>query len=152
MLMGIFETKRGSSCKYALRHAFLRVDVHAWLQMRHCPNGTLRTFVEQTEQLSPIERLNKRLQLFQSLLQTLAWLHAAGLSHRDLKPSNVLIDGDGMPVVADFEISRDDAHVASFETTTVGRAAGTPPWMAPEVFGRRSKGDMRADLWPSSLF
>ena len=53
----------------------------------------------------------------------------------------------GMPVVADFEISRDDAHVASFATTTIGRAAGTPPWMAPEVLGRRSKGDMRADMW-----
>ena len=61
------------------------------------------------------------------MVQTLAWIHAAGLSHRDLKPSNVLIDADGMPVVADFEISRDDAHVASFATTTIGRAAGTPP-------------------------
>ena len=81
------------------------------------------------------------------MVQTLAWIHAAGLSHRDLKPSNVLIDADGMPVVADFEISRDDAHVASFATTTIGRAAGTPPWMAPEVLGRRSKGDMRADMW-----
>ena len=75
------------------------------------PHGTLQTFLEQTKPLSPIERLQKRLELFQTLLHTLALLHQAGLSHRDLKPSNVLIDEDDMPVVADFEISRDDTHV-----------------------------------------
>ena len=82
------------------------------------------------------------------MVQTLAWIHAAGLSHCDLKPPiNVLIDANSMTVVTDFKISCDDTHVASFVTTTVGPVAGTPPWMALKVLGCCSKGDMHTDMW-----
>ena len=101
------------------------------MQMQIYPNGTLITFLEGTKNLPVVERLQRRLQLFDKLLHTVAWLHQAGVSHRDLKPSNILLDTDMMPVLADFEISRDDdIHAA---TTTVGVSKGTYPWMAPEV-------------------
>ena len=40
------------------------------------------------------------------MLQTLAWLHQAGVAHRDIKPNNILVGHDGSPVLTDFEIAR----------------------------------------------
>lgn len=63
------------------------------------------------------------------LVETLARLHENGVIHRDLKPSNVLTV-HGRPTLLDFGLARPQAEIEQGD----GQLAGTPAYLAPEVF------------------
>lgn len=68
-----------------------------------------------------------RLDLIVQMLQALTYLHRRGVLHRDLKPSNVLVV-EGVVKLLDFGLS------VMSEQAPTGEVAGTPNYMAPELW------------------
>jgi serine/threonine-protein kinase len=67
-------------------------------------------------------------EIARQLCAGLAAAHEIGVLHRDLKPANIMIDGRGRVRIADFGL-------ASFQQELPdGTVAGTPTYMAPELF------------------
>lgn len=62
-----------------------------------------------------------KLDVARQIAQGMTYLHSQGVVHRDLKPQNVL-EKDGIMKIADFGLVR------------CKNAAGTPAYLAPEVF------------------
>jgi serine/threonine protein kinase len=67
--------------------------------------------------------------ILESVASALAYAHERGVVHRDIKPANILIDKQGVVLVADFGIAR-AAHEVTL--TESGAVVGTPQYMSPE--------------------
>src|SRR3954471_8253627 len=86
---------------------------------------------------------DKAVDIARQLCAGVAAAHERGVLHRDLKPANVMIDGDGNVRITDFGIA-----TASGATDT--SLAGTPQYMAPELFAGTSA-STRSDIYALGL-
>lgn len=75
------------------------------------------------------------------IADTLAYLHARGVTHADIKPAHVRFRGD-RPVLIDFGI----ASVGQDDPLSEVEFAGSPRWMAPEIVAG-SPPTPAADVW-----
>jgi eukaryotic-like serine/threonine-protein kinase len=78
------------------------------------------------------------LAILNQMASGLAAIHAAGIVHRDIKPNNIMLDGSGSEVrvcITDFGLAR--AHEAEPSMSGAGLVAGTPDYMAPELYQGR---------------
>jgi eukaryotic-like serine/threonine-protein kinase len=80
--------------------------------------------------------------LVHQVVQALGAAHRSGLVHRDVKPSNVLLTTEGRAKLADFGLVRrhSDPGLAG------AKVAGTPTFMAPELF-RGHPASPRSDIY-----
>lgn len=62
-------------------------------------------------------------------------IHQAGVIHRDVKPANLFLCGSGIATIGDFGIAFDP-----LQGDTAQFSAGTPRFMAPEQWERKSLG------------
>ncbi len=76
--------------------------------------------------------LTARLAIFDRIVETVAFAHAAGVVHRDLKPSNVMIGGFGEVLVLDWGVARLVTPDRGSAGADDGMRVGTPGFMAPE--------------------
>ena len=67
------------------------------------------------------------------LISTMYYIHARGFVHRDLKTQNILLDKNLDMKMCDFGLTRKKSELNSGS----GQFAGTPCYMAPELFERK---------------
>ena len=110
-----------------------------YIEMEYIPGGvSLKEVVVREGALDPLRATTYVRQV--ALALTAA--HRAGLVHRDVKPANVLLTSEGHAKLADFGLVRRLAEVES----AGGPLAGTPTFMAPELFSGAS-GSPQTDLY-----
>jgi eukaryotic-like serine/threonine-protein kinase len=104
-------------------HAIGEHEGHHFLEMEFVPGRSLQQLIDQGP-LPPIQATN----IICQIAEGLAAAHQGGILHRDLKPDNVLLTHRGQPKIADFGLAK-KLHGGGTE-----RLAGTPQFMAPELF------------------
>lgn len=106
-------------------HAIDEFDGYHYLEMEYVPGRSLQYLINEIV-LSP-ERATA---LAIAIADGLGVAHSHDVLHRDLKPDNVLMTLHGHPKLADFGLAK---RIVAGETSH-GPLAGTPHFMAPELF------------------
>jgi serine/threonine-protein kinase len=101
-----------------------RIGDRVGLWMEFVRGQTLEQLLEQGH----VFDLRGIIRIASDLCRAITAVHDAGLLHRDIKAQNVMLDDDGRVVLMDFGTGRelDDGGA---------NLAGTPLYLAPEVFG-----------------
>lgn len=109
-----------------------------YIAMRHIQGTNLANLPESTSVIDKV-------QIFIQVAYALFAAHTADLLHRDIKPSNILVETTPTGPyawVADFGIAIYRGSVP--ETSKI---AGTPAYIAPEIFDCQQLADHRADIY-----
>ncbi len=84
--------------------------------------------------------------IFERLLDAVAYAHTQGVIHRDLKPENVLLNSSRDVVLIDFNISVSPDE-KTVRLTMPGEMLGTPHYLAPEQLRDAMSTDQRGDIY-----
>jgi len=131
-----------------LRHRYI-LDIHevgfeddeVFLVSDYLPGGSLADLLARSA-LTPKEAAR----LCQKVAEGLHAAHEAGIIHRDVKPQNILLDEQGEPRLADFELALPESGEIS--VTIEGDVLGTPAYMSPEqAAGHSQQADRRSDVY-----
>lgn len=99
---------------------------------------SLQRLIDSGRTFSPLEVDS----LMIPLLRAVDYAHANGVIHRDIKPGNILVDGAGVPYLADFGV----AKTAAATLTMDAMALGTPGYISPEQL-KGETADRRSDIF-----
>jgi formylglycine-generating enzyme required for sulfatase activity len=116
-------------------------DEHVVIVSEYAPDGSLKQWLDRNGGTAP--SIEEAVRMAEGILSGLEHLHSRGIVHRDLKPDNILLQRN-TPRLADFGLSR--VLKAGSMSTIV---AGTPAYMAPEVF--EGKKGTQTDLWAAGV-
>lgn len=97
-----------------------------YMLMEFCQSGSYGDAVRNGRRLSWQEATEVAI----SIAGALETSHRSGILHRDVKPDNILIDGYGVPKLADFGIARQSTQSSM---TATGMLTGSPAHVAPEI-------------------
>ena len=120
-------------------HDIGEVDGHPFLSMEYIDGEDLASLLRRIGRLPP----DKALDVARQLCAGLAAAHDKGVIHRDLKPANVMLDGRGNARITDFGLAGLPAQLDR-------GLAGTPAYMAPELFADAAA-SVQSDLYAVGL-
>ena len=112
-----------------IHHADVAGGTMPYLVLEYVDGPSLAGLLKETGPLKPAVAVSVLLEVCAAVEE----LHEHDVVHRDLKPSNVLVNRDGGEVyVSDFGLAVKGAGMSS--ASPDGLVAGTPLYMAPEMF------------------
>jgi len=115
-----------------------RIDGRTGLWMEFVEGRTLEAELKERGPFTASEVAKAGIELCRALTA----VHDAGLIHRDVKTQNVLRNKSGRLLLGDFGTGRDVIE----ERETPGQLAGTPSYLAPEVFAG-SHASVQSDVY-----
>lgn len=105
-------------------------------------------FLEQHEARGELVPIPTMLELFRPIVFALERAHSHGIIHRDLKPQNLFVTDDGRggyaPKLLDFGFAK---FLKARAITAAGMIAGSPPYLAPEMWKGAPSFDQRVDVY-----
>ena len=108
-----------------------------FIEMEYVPGAvSLRDWLVRKGPFEPLQTSN----VVRQVVLALEAAHRSGLVHRDVKPANVLLTPHGRVKLADFGLARQLLGLAR------ERLAGTPTFMAPELF-RGAAASPQSDIY-----
>lgn len=112
-------------------HHIGQVEPYHYIELEYIAGPALQTLLDQQGSLPAL----RATELLEQCCAALARAHGCGLIHRDFKPSNILVGEGDHAKLADFGLAK---RLACGQSTASGSLAGTPPYMAPELFSGRA--------------
>ena len=108
-----------------------------FIEMEYVPGAvSLRDWLIRRGPFEPLPAAK----LVRQIVLALEAAHRSGMVHRDVKPANVLLTPQGHAKLADFGLAHQQID------PTQARIAGTPTFMAPELF-RRATASPQSDIY-----
>ena len=101
--------------------------------MEFAPKGSLFDYLHKNPKTKNNLSLEFKNKITKQLICTMAYIHSRGFVHRDLKTQNILLDKNLDMKMCDFGLTRLKSELNS----GAGQFAGTPCYMAPELFDRK---------------
>ena len=86
-------------------------------------------------------------EVLEKVARALAYAHSKGVVHRDIKPANILVDFQNEPHLADFGLAQKWDEAALEGGSTDSLAAGTPLFLAPELYQAGAAAAPTADIF-----
>lgn len=114
-----------------------------YFTMQLIPGSSLAAALKSGRRFTPREAVS----LVVPLAQALAAAHRQGIIHRDIKAANVLLNAEGVPLLADFGLAQ-RRLLQETELTRSGEILGTPAYASPEqVRGDQSLVGPASDIY-----
>jgi serine/threonine protein kinase len=137
--------------------------------MKYVNGETLENIIEKLAAGDPAYHarfpFERRVELFITILEAMAYAHDKGYVHRDIKPANIMIGPYGEVMVMDWGLAKKVGSAADYalatperedgpgnskrlQETRVGSLLGTPLYMSPEqARGQHDTLDQRSDIY-----
>lgn len=95
------------------------------------------------ERSGPLDE-DEAVRMIIQVTEALAHAHSRHFIHRDVKPRNIMLTADGVAKLADMGLAR---HIGEGTWDEIGKAFGTPYYIAPEQVRGDPRIDFRADVY-----